>query len=103
LSQTRSALKSHVLGTIIGIGIATGVTEVAVAFAPNLTVELAVGVALCAIVAHGPRRVCRRPMHVIADVTAFRQGGRRSIALAPDCALPVVTPIGNGQRSDAHK
>jgi uncharacterized membrane protein YccC len=52
LSQTRSALKSYILGTIIGIGIATGVTEVAAAFAPNLTVELAVGVALCAIVAH---------------------------------------------------
>src|SRR5215813_4553429 len=51
LSETRSLLNDRILGTILGIGVAIGIAAGASQFGATVPTQIALGVALCAIVA----------------------------------------------------
>lgn len=60
LADTRSSLTARIIGTLIGIGVAVGVNAAASRLDANLTVQIAAGVAICALVArrYPTVRVC---------------------------------------------
>src|SRR5262249_56057220 len=50
LSETRSLLNNRILGTVLGIGIAIGIAAGTSQFGATVSTQIALGVALCAIV-----------------------------------------------------
>jgi hypothetical protein len=51
LSETRSLLNDRILGTVLGIGVAIGIAAGTSQFGATVSTQIALGVALCAIVA----------------------------------------------------
>jgi uncharacterized membrane protein YccC len=51
LSETRSSLAARILGTLIGIWVAVAVNAVASYFAEGMSMQIAIAVAICALVA----------------------------------------------------